>query len=155
MHRLLLLLVVATSGALLGALLTRSASADNQILRARRFELVDGDGALRASMHLVMTCPTIALYDRETGRVRAAMELTLGGDPRITLMDDSAKPRLVALVDGDGSPRLEVLDAAGTTRASLGATDLVHTRTEATEKRPESSLILFRKDGKVSVSLPE
>jgi len=54
----------------------------------------------------------------------------------------------------EGSPRLALSDRNGKLRAVLGATSLETIRTAEVTMRPESSLVLFDKDGKVMWQAP-
>ena len=79
--------------------------------------------------------PRVALYGSGIAR------------PGLYLMDGSIRAKLQ--LDDDGSPRLELLDANSRARAVLGPTVLETIRTGESIERPESSLVLFDKDGKV------
>ena len=75
--------------------------------------------------------------------------------------DKNDKRRAALELDEDGSPKLALYDKNGTTRAELGSTSLTITRpgvaggkVETEEKRPESSLVLFDKKGKVIWNAP-
>jgi hypothetical protein len=57
-------------------------------------------------------------------------------------------------VEADGSSSLKLTDEDGKTRAALGSVSLVSTRTDSTEVRPPSSLVLFGRDGKVVFMAP-
>jgi len=54
----------------------------------------------------------------------------------------------------EGLPSLALYDKDGMSRAELGSTSLETTQTGAVEKRPESSLVLFDKKGKVIWEAP-
>jgi len=54
----------------------------------------------------------------------------------------------------DSVPALELMDRDGNLRAALGATSLHAVRTDEVRMRPESSLVLFDKDGKVMWKAP-
>ena len=69
--------------------------------------------------------------------------------PGLYLMSGLASIRATLQLDDDGSPRLELLDANNRARAVLGRTVLETIRTGESIERPESSLVLFDKDGKV------
>jgi hypothetical protein len=53
-----------------------------------------------------------------------------------------------------GGTAVKISDEKGKTRAILGAVDLQVMATGETQKRPESSIVLFGKDGKVIYSAP-
>ena len=53
-----------------------------------------------------------------------------------------------------GGTSIEICDEEGRTRAVLGSVDLNVIATGEAQKRPESSLVLFGKDGKVVYSAP-
>lgn len=56
--------------------------------------------------------------------------------------------------EGDGPVLVLHDDEKGKMRAALGAISTEGTRTGTVEKRPESSLVLFDKDGKVLWKAP-
>jgi len=89
---------------------------------------------------------------------RAALRLDDDGSPRLVLYDKngmfSQNKRAALELDNDGSPKLVLYDKNGMSRAELGSTSLETTRTGVVEKRPESSLVLFDKKGKVIWSAP-
>ncbi len=81
-----------------------------------------------------------------------------GGGPAtpvsFRLLDRQHKFRAVLELSDDGAPSLEMSDMNGNSRAVLGRGALTTARTGATEQRPESSLVLFDKDGKVIWTAP-
>jgi hypothetical protein len=72
----------------------------------------------------------------------------------IHLRDASGKTRLRLALSDDGTPLLELLDKDGHSRAVLGRFLLKRTKTGAIEERPESSLVLVDRDGKVLWRIP-
>ena len=68
-----------------------------EVMRARRFELVDAEG-----------------------RVRGALDLDDGGNPRVCLCDKEGNVRAGLRLDSDGMPHLCSLAASGSTTADLG-----------------------------------
>jgi len=101
-----------------------------EVVRAKRFELVDAEG-----------------------RVRGALEL-VGVEPRLVLYDEKSRQRAKLLLGPDGSPTLVLRDEKGNLRVILGAGVLETIRTGAREKRPESSLLLNDSEGKVIWQAP-
>jgi len=102
-----------------------------EVVRARRFEVVDAAGKTRASLCLFPDGSSALRFHDAAGRVRAAMGMT-----------------------EDSVPALELMDRDGNLRAALGATSLHAVRTDEVRMRPESSLVLFDKDGKVMWKAP-
>ena len=147
-----------------------------EVIQAQRFELVNAEGEVRAVLGLLladkpslvlndekgtllaMLCvgfdgsPGLALYD-EKGTMRVGVSLMLGS-PLITLYDEEGTGRAGLSLFPDGSPSITLHDEKGKVRAALGTTSLEATRTGAMEKRAESSLVLFDKDGKVLGEAP-
>lgn len=72
----------------------------------------------------------------------------------IELTGGNGRPRAVLAVADDGEPYLNLYDADGTLRVTLGRTELRTIRTGATEKRPVGSLVFFDRAGKVVWSAP-
>jgi hypothetical protein len=69
--------------------------------------------------------------------------------PGLYLMNGPTSIRAKLQLNDDGSPRLELLDANNRARAVLGRTLLETIRTGESVDYPESSLVLFDKDGKL------
>ncbi len=78
---------------------------------------------------------------------------TFGGEGVITVRDGK-RPRLVAKVE-NGLPSLRLIDRTGTVRATLGATSTTSVRSGLEHKHPESSLLLFDKEGNVLFEAPK
>lgn len=98
-----------------------------EVIRAQRFELVDGEG-----------------------RVRGALEVGLPDDsPGLILLDDKGELRAGLGLLPDGGPRLELSDEKSQTRAAVGVTDLEATATGEARRTAESSVVLFDREGKV------
>jgi len=113
--------------------------------------LYDGNDKLRASLiseSLSDGTPILELYDKNE-KSRATFTL---------LWPLSDLPALVLSGENKGGislgRNLEIYDAKGATRAVLGRISLGEKRTGIVEKRPESSLVLFDKDGKLIWSAP-
>jgi len=166
-----------------------------EVVRARRFELVDADGKERAVLRIAAEgTPMLVLWDNN-GKVSAGLGLGPDGSPNLALVDANGKgsvllsssslvlfdgnrryrvtlgltsnnapslsfwgekgeARAVLSLNPDSGPSLELYDEKGKSRAALGATDLEAARTGTVEKRPESSLVLFDKEGKVLWQAP-
>jgi hypothetical protein len=88
----------------------------------------------------------VALAD-DQGKRRAILYTGTEG-PSLELLDGSSGSR-AALHAWKDAARLELYDSSARFRAVLGSTSLQIPRTGTVEERPESSLILFDKDGKV------
>lgn len=68
-----------------------------EVVRGKRFELVDGEG-----------------------RVRAALVLHEDGTPGLDLWDDNGNVRATLVLSREGIPRLNLLGKTGEVRAALG-----------------------------------
>ena len=88
--------------------------------------------------------PHFGLSDHE-GKVRVGLDV-FGGEPHVSLFDKHAEIRVDI---GVRDPAVSLYDTDGRLRAALGATKLEMTRTGPVEQTPESSLVLFDKEGKV------
>ena len=92
-----------------------------------------------------------------TGGVGSAAGLFVSGQPKaadaLTFWDWSGKPRLL-LGTRDLDTSLNLYDEAGTLRASLDNDDIKSSETGLSEHRAESSLVLFKEDGKVAWKAP-
>jgi hypothetical protein len=76
------------------------------------------------------------------------------GGPVLALSDAAGKTRAIVSLTKDNAPYLGLWDKNGTASAVLGATSLQTIKTEGVRMRPESSLMLFDKDGKVMWKVP-
>jgi len=86
-------------------------------------------------------------------------ELSSGGigkSPVLALADQRSRARAVLELNqwAGGAPTLELFDENRMKRAVLGRTALEVTRTGAVTELPESSLVLFAKDGKILWKTP-
>ena len=68
-----------------------------EVIRAKRFELVDSEG-----------------------NVRATLQLDEAGAPGLALFDEEGRARAALVLGGEGIPRLNLLGKTGVVRASLG-----------------------------------
>ena len=115
------------------------------VVRARRFEVVDAAGKERA---LLAVYPDgnlgLMLFDAAR-KLRALLALHPEGDPGLMLFDAAGKVRGVLAVrpGGGRGPGLVLLDAAGKVRAGLGV-----------DPDGNGSFKLFDKDGKVMWQAP-
>jgi hypothetical protein len=161
-----MVLALAVAGMVMGQALpsARVVEAEGFVLKDAagkvRAELsVDGEGAKlllgsengksRAMLNVDKDGPALTLFD-ENAKLRAWLAVFKDG-PRLALRDESEKVRVGLSVDGD-RPRLRLYDEKSKTRAVLGPTELETTGTG--EQRPESSLVLFDRDGKVLWQTP-
>ncbi len=173
--RLVCILLVAVPVVLVACGAAKNPVAD--VIEARAFRLLDKEGQLRGEFCFrVLGGPELCLLD-EQGKTRAGLGLldVMRGTPGLTFFDEAGKPRamLVVLLGRpyltlhdeagkhratlglvEGKPTLELWDEAGQSRAVLGCTDLETTTTGVVTKLPESSLVLFDKDGKVIHRVP-
>jgi hypothetical protein len=85
-----------------------------------------------------------------SARTASALSLqgVVGASTSITLTDSSGKNRIELGLENDEA-RVRVSDKTGQARTVLGAITLENPVTGVHERRPESSLALFDKDGKV------
>jgi len=105
-------------------------SAVPDLVKARRFEVVD-----------------------PTGKVRVVLDAIMD-QPGLTLLDAAGKDRGYFLLREDGSPTLQLLDKNGKLRAVLGAAHYETTRTKDVTMTSESNLALCDKDGKAIWKAP-
>jgi len=113
--------------------------------------LFDKAGKLRAGLGTVGDNASLSFFDT-AGKPRAALA-TVGDDVSLGFLDKAGKVRaLLATINGDVG--LHLLDKAGKPRAELGNTELSLLETGSPEHRPVSSLVLFRKNGKVLWQAP-
>ena len=97
---------------------------------------------------------SFSLWDN-SGNIRAEFSMTVDDTmPILTFVDKGLQQRLRLMITPDGRPSIGLYDENGTNRMTLGCTDLETIKTGSVEKRPESSLILFDKDGEVMQKLP-
>ena len=93
------------------------AQIEAQEIKARRIELVDDDGATRASIEMGSTGPELHLFD-EKGLSRLKLALTQDG-PGITLADERGHTR-AWLGFAKDSLRIGFADEQGNSRAFFG-----------------------------------
>ena len=137
--------------------------------------LYDQNGKGRLRLYVDTSGPSLALAD-QNGKLRATLRLDADGSPGLTLFDRGEKLRGGLGLHTDGSPLLGLLDQSGKLRATLGVATsgpslvlhdenqkyravLGHAALKTTaagtvEQRPESSLMLLDKDGKVIWKAP-
>ncbi|MFQ5850925.1 MAG: hypothetical protein ACE5JU_10095, partial [Candidatus Binatia bacterium] len=140
-----------------------------------RLELYSAKGQRRARLGIQADTANLGLYD-QTGRPRLGLNVLAHGEPILIFIDKNEKIQasLDLLPDGtagltindkDGraslwlGARLEglgltIFDKDGTSRAVLGSTSLEAIGTGAITERPESSLVLFNREGRVIWSTP-
>lgn len=142
-----------------------------EVIRAQRFEVVDGEGAVRGVLQILDGEVALSLDDSD-GRPRIRLLVDGRGQPQLVLQDAKERMRAVARLYSHGSPEFALCDAAGrmrthlaltrndrpalelwdergAPRASLGGAVVPHVtehernlRTRM-EERPESSLVLL------------
>jgi len=91
-----------------------------EVIRAKRFELVDAEGKTRGelSMGVYGRSPEIRFFDQK-GESGALLTVDSDGRPACVLFDGKGKPRSLMSVDADGNPGLRLLNEKGKTRAGL------------------------------------
>ena len=130
---------------------------------AQMFDVARERGYPKNSVILFEDDPGDALYVVASGRVKvvligeAGKEVILSvlkdGTPGLTLMDENGKNRVGLLASRDG-PTLTLYDEKQS-RAVLGVSSQETIRTGTVTKRPESSLVLYSKEGKVLWQAPQ
>ena len=162
-------LLFAFSGLALG-----TAMSGNKIVEAQKIVLRDAKGKVRAE--LSGHDGSLSLYD-EKGHLR--ISLWTGLDSQLEFLDARKQPVVTfGSLDGKGylylyksdnkygyrasvrldmkykGPRISLRDERNQDRAVLGSIPLKKMNTDEVVTRPESSLVLINKDGKVLRSLP-
>ena len=123
-----------------------------QTVRARRFEVVDAHGRLRAAFGMTLGYVELLFTDRH-GRLRAELRIPPGGSPALTLRDNGGNPRIVALLSPtDGTPSLVLVGEDGKTPCAVVGYTPPHMA--PSKRQPDSSLALFNKAGKLVWSAP-
>ena len=114
-----------------------------EVVRARRFEMVDAAGKARAVLSVLPDGRTGLLLVDAGGKGRVILRLHSDGTPVLALYDAAGKERASLSLLPDGSPALGFHDAAGKTRAALSV-------------RPDgtSTLVLADAAGKVIWKAP-
>jgi len=129
--------------------------------RLTETHLTVSDGESEVSLGAAGGIPGLLITDSGgVGRVSlaAGWDTLLPGEVGtatwLEFRDKDGKSRLAFGLEQDGSPSIRLIDPGGNSRAVLGATSLITTRTGSEEKRPASSLVLFDTAGKVLWSAP-
>lgn len=88
------------------------------------------------------------------GKVKAALSISPDtGDPFLIINGKDEKYRLMLNLDRD-SPQIILRDDKAQTRLVIGTTEITNRLKGTIERRPESSLVMFNKDGKLIWSAP-
>jgi hypothetical protein len=129
-----------------------------EVVKAPRFEVVVAAGKIRVVLgEVVFGSPNLNFYDA-AGKVRVRLDVALvghpHGNPRLEFHDAAGKQRALLALGKDGNPSLELAGKTGIPRAVLGATSLETVKTAEVTMRPESSLVLFDKDGELMWKAP-
>lgn len=102
-----------------GPALAQGDDATPDVVRARRFELVDAEGRMRAALGFLVTGdPALRLFDA-AGNTQAQLSVDDEGNLALVLCDAAEKPRASLMVLDDGVPGLFLYDAAGEEQAQL------------------------------------
>jgi len=151
-----------------------------KVIEANQFKLVDPEGNCLARLSIEEYKSALNLLKPEQGQeypktYRAVLEMgrdsitmrmtkdrieLKAGSNQASLVSGSLtiKDKSVVSIYADnifkGGTAIEILDDEGKLRAVLGSVDLNVIATGEIRKRPESSLVLFGKDGKVVYSAP-
>jgi len=89
-----------------------------EVVRAERFEVVDTQGRVRATLGMIFGSPDLTLFD-EKGEVRAMLTLDFDGSPALYMNDEKGEVRAEVAVHFDGMPRVWLFDEAGESRVEL------------------------------------
>jgi hypothetical protein len=121
-----------------------------------RAEAFQSPRAVRAEVAAVVVGLTSRFMAHSDNGVGELSSGSIGGSPVLALADQRSKPRAVLELDpfAQGAPRLELFDENWKKRVVIGRTALEVTRTGAVTELPESSLVLFDKDGRVLWKTP-
>ena len=116
-------------------------------------DLNDTAGEIRMSLSVSSDSgPVFRLFDA-AGKMGAGLGMTPDGIPGLVLYDTAEHGRAGMVMTSDG-PTLELRDAGRNLRAVLGTTSVKSEKPGEATSRPESSLMLFDKDGKVMWQAP-
>jgi hypothetical protein len=110
-----------------------------EVVGARRFQMVDEQGRVRADIGMVDDNPVLYAYDEE-GEARLGLGLSMFGDPRLGLFNEKGDPCAVLSL-GTSGPSLNFMDGNGKPNAALEVWD------------GDSRLDLCDAEGKPRVSL--
>ncbi|MGB9594796.1 MAG: hypothetical protein ACPL7B_00835 [Candidatus Poribacteria bacterium] len=134
----ILLLIISIISGLIGGIVSKfifdgkSAIAQEEIsIQAQDFRLVSKDGKVKAALSI----------SPDTG------------EPFLIINGKDGKYRLMLNLDHD-SPQIILRDDKAQTRLVIGTTEITNRIKGTIERRPESSLIMFNKDGKLIWSAP-
>ncbi len=123
-----------------------------KVIEAEKFVLRDTSGQIGAILFTVDGgSPHLEFRDKKRN-----LRITLGvlGDVgHLSLFSENGNSAITLRALPDGSPHLQFYDKDGNTRAVLGSTS-PRTMSIETKRRPESSLVLFDKKGKVIWKAP-
>ena len=82
-----------------------------EVVRAKRFELVDENGEVRAVLGFTKGASALWLCD-ENGNARVALKVAPDGSPVLTFANQAGKQCLGFAVMPDGTPMMVMFDAA-------------------------------------------
>jgi hypothetical protein len=133
------MLVTGVAAALVVAVGMAGPEAVPEVVRAHKFELLDDNGKVRASLDLLRDQPTLNLLD-ENGKLRVALSADNGG-PSLALSDGNGRTRASLKVTENGSA-FALTDENGISRLVLNV-----------DKNGPGGLGLLDKDGKELASL--
>jgi hypothetical protein len=132
-------LVLVAAGAAMG-----QAASPEKVIRAGRFEALDGEGRPRAVLGSGADgSPALRLLDRD-GKVHGSMEVFPDGYSALRLLDGNGRIRGSIDAFQDGSPALRLLDRDEKIRASIDVF-----------KDGSPELRLLDRDGKVLFRAPQ
>ena len=90
------------------------------VVKARRFEVVDAAGEVRAVLDVTKDISGLALFGA-AGKGSVGLAVAPDGSSGLALRDAARKRRLSLAVDPDGTPSMGLSDAAGMFQVSLSA----------------------------------
>jgi hypothetical protein len=145
----------APDGTLRTVLATADANPRN-VKTTSLLTMADADGKRRVSLFVQADgTPDLDLLDKEED---ARAGLVVVDDRPFLVMTDKERRVTVHLgypIAGGGGPALSLWDQEAQVRAVLGSIELMNTKTGATERTAESSLVLFDRENKVIFKAPQ
>jgi len=135
----ILLLVVSLISGLIGAFATKI--------------IFEGNTAVAQDEGTSLQGQDIRLLSKD-GKVMAALAISPDtGEPFFIINGKDGKYRIMLNIE-QGSPQITLRDNNAQTRLVLGNYEITNRNKGTIEKRPESSMVMFNKDGKLIFSAP-
>jgi hypothetical protein len=135
----ILLLVVSLISGLIGAFATKT--------------IFDGNTAVAQEEGTSLQGQDIRLLNKD-GKVMAALAISPDtGEPFFIINGKDGKHRIMLNIE-QGSPQITLRDNDAQTRLVLGNYEMTNRNKGTIDKRSESSIVMFNKDGKLIFSAP-